>query len=694
MKVGDIFNQEPDCHTIVVRAHHPIVAKHYVSTLELNFLRSRDYGKASQIKLRDLLRARAEGHKQQQGEKAHLKSYITAYRAAASSAPCVIALNPMGDRTAYNLLEEAAAKFGTLPALYQPRPGRTDGKYEIYNWLEYKQAAEEIAAGLRRLGIQKGDIIGLDAETRAEFYIADLGIMVAGAIAAAAYTTYPPATLVRTFQACDVKAIFVEDPTTLEALLNADGSSLDVKWILLTGEAEGALSFSGLRKLGQTALAEDRGLIDRLKSEVRGEDPAILYMTSGATGEPKMGLVTHQAIAANVDLGPQVLSSKGPNDATIAFLPSAHITQRVAMEFVPLKMGMPVWFSEGLSKLPHEMKSIRPTFFVAPPRVWERIYASVCTEIRKRGGVTRRMFYASLGIGLEVWRRRQEGRSVPPWLSQSLKVADRVVFRKIRARFGGRLTLAISGAAPLGTDLADFYGAIGMPLHEGYGLTEAGIVCLNTIGAPVSGSIGKALPGVELKLGEDGELLIKSPTLFVGYYKDPEATASVLNDGWLATGDIAEIRSDGLVYITGRKKEVLVSSNGKKIYPSRIENLFKVEPLISQVLVLGDRMPYVAALFTLNSAAVESVKGMEGSGQLPMAELVKARPVQVELKKLVARVNQNLAPFEQIRRFQVLDRDFSIQEGELTPTMKVRRAKVIENHKDAIGVLYLGKADV
>ncbi|MCW5978660.1 MAG: AMP-binding protein [Bryobacteraceae bacterium] len=599
----------------------------------------------------------------------------------------------MGDRIVYNLLEEAVAKFGALPALHQPRPGKAGEKYEIYNWIDYKQAAEEVAAGLRKLGINKGDIVGLDAETRAEFYIADLGIMVAGAIAAAVYTTYPAAILVRTFQACDAKAIFVEDPNVLDSLRQATDPPLDVIWLLLTGDAEGAISFDELRRLGRDAIGEDPELLRRLKQEVNPGDHAILYMTSGATGEPKMGLVTQSAIMANVDLGPDVLSN-GPDDATIAFLPSAHITQRVAMEFVPLKMGIPVWFSEGLTKLPHEMKAVRPTFFVAPPRVWERIYASICTEVRKRGGLTQKMFYWALGIGLEVWRRRQEGRPVPPWLSQAAKAADRLVFRKIRARFGGRMTLAISGAAPLAADLADFYGAIGMPLHEGYGLTEAGIVCLNPIGQPVSGSIGKALPGVEFKLAGDGELLIKSPTLFAGYFRDPEATASVFRDGWLATGDIAEIRENGFVYITGRKKEVLVSSNGKKIYPSRIENLFKVEPLINQVLILGDRMPYVAALFTLNPAAAEAIKGMDGFRQMKMAELVKARPVQAELKKLVARVNQNLAPFEQIRRYHILDRDFSIEDGELTPTMKVRRARVIDNHKSTINTLYMGKLDV
>ena len=593
----------------------------------------------------------------------------------------------MGDRNVYSLLVEAAEKFGTAPALLQPR----QGKHDVYTWIEYQQAAEEIAAGLRRLGIQRGDIAGLDAETRAEFYLADLGVMVSGAIAAAVYTSYPAANLAATFRACDAKAVFVEDAKTLSALRAAD-PGLPVEWILLEGEADGAITLAQLRQLGREAIRSDAQLLERLQGEVTPEDHAILYMTSGATGEPKMGLVTHRAILANVDMGPEVLDI-GPDDATIAFLPSAHITQRVAMQLVPLRMGMPVWFSEGLSKLPQEMRRVRPTFFVAPPRVWERIYASICTEIRKRGGLTKKLFYGGLGVGLEAWRRRQEGRSVPVWLTNAAKIADKLVFRQIRARFGGRLRLAISGAAPLAKELADFYGAIGMPLHEGYGLTEAGIVSLNPLGAPVSGSIGKALPGVEFKLAEDGELLIRTPTMFSGYYKDPEATAAVLQGGWLTTGDIAEIRADGFVYITGRKKEVLVSSNGKKIYPARIENLFKMEPLVSQVLVLGDRMPFVAAIFTLNPAALESLDGLEPYRQEAMARLADAPPVKAAMKKLVARVNEKLAPFEQIRRYHILDRDFTIADGELTPTMKVRRTRVIENHKKTINELYLGRLD-
>jgi long-chain acyl-CoA synthetase len=284
------------------------------------------------------------------------------------------------------------------------------------------------------------------------------------------------------------------------------------------------------------------------------------------------------------------------------------------------------------------------------------------------------MFYGAVGLGAEVVRLREERRPVPKTMLGLLKIADRLVFSKIRARLGGRIRIAASGAAPLGKDLARFYAALGMPLIEGYGLTEAGVVCFNPLDRPKSGSIGVKLPGVELRLAEDGELLIKSPTLFSGYFSDPAATEAVLRDGWLYTGDIAEFDADGYVYITGRKKELIVSSNGKKIYPARIELLFKTEPIINQVVLIGDRLPYVTALVTVNATEV-------------------ADSAEAEVKKAVARVNRRLAPFEQIRKFRILEREFSIERGELTPTMKVRRNRVLENHRELVSELYMGREE-
>jgi long-chain acyl-CoA synthetase len=313
---------------------------------------------------------------------------------------------------------------------------------------------------------------------------------------------------------------------------------------------------------------------------------------------------------------------------------------------------------------------VRPTFFLAPPRVWERVYSTISTEIRKRPAAVRRLFHTALGLGSEAARRRQQGQSVPVWIRASLRVLDPIVFAKIRERLGGRLRIAASGAAPLGKDLAEFYAAIGMPLIEGYGLTEGGVAALNPLDRPKAGSIGVLLPDTEARIEDDGELMLRSPCLFIGYYKDPEATAAVLRDGWLATGDIAERDADGYYYITGRKKELIVSSNGKKIYPSRIETMFKREPLINQVLLIGDRLPYVTAIFTVNGTPDETRGAVEAA---------------------VKNVNRELASFEQIRKFKILEREFSIAYGEVTPTMKVRRGRVLENHRALVSEMYLGR---
>jgi long-chain acyl-CoA synthetase len=598
----------------------------------------------------------------------------------------------MARRTLYTVLEETTARYGAAVAMYQPAGGKSaSARFKTYSWLDYLQTVQEVACGLRDFGIAKADIVALHAEPSAAFYMVDLGIISNGSISAALYTSLPPADHIRTLAVVEPKAVIVEDPKTFRALRTVGIQS--PLWILLAGEAEGAVTFEQLCARGRAALAADPNLFQRINNEVKPDDYAILYMTSGATGEPKMGVATNWAVGANLDMGPQVLPL-GPEDSTLVFLPSAHIAQRVVIQFLPMRCGTPVYFSEGLTKLPNELRSIKPTFFLAPPRVWERMYASICTEIKKRPAIVRRMFYTALGLGLKASRMKHEGKPIPGWMERALGLARKLVFNKIRERLGGRLKVAASGAAPLSRDLAHFFEAIGLPLIEGYGLTEGGVVSLNPIDRPKPGSIGKALPGVEVKLAEDSELLVKSPCLFSGYYKEPQATAAVLKDGWLHTGDIAEIDNDGFITITGRKKELIVSSNGKKIYPARIESLFKMEPIVNQVLLIGDKQPYVTALITVNVAAAETLEGMGEFKGRPAEDIVKASAVTEEVDRSVKRINKQLAPFEQIRRFQILDREFSIDRGEMTPTMKVRRKQVIENYKHVVNDLYLGKEEL
>ena len=601
----------------------------------------------------------------------------------------------MPGRTVFTVLEETAAQYGEAIALYQPSGSKSARGYRTYSWNEWLTVSREIGLGLRALGVQKGEVVCVLCETRAEFYLVDLGIMAAGGMSAALYTAYPMPDLVKSVLGADPKFLFLENPKTREDLLKAaadKGVTLAAQQILITGEAEGVLNLERLRQMGRDVLERDPAAGAHMADELSPTDAAILYLTSGATGEPKMGVTTHAAIIANLDMAPTAFPI-GPQDSTVVFLPSAHIAQRIVLELIPMRMGTPVYFSESLAKMPGELKSIRPTMFLAPPRVWERMYASIVNEVKKKPLIAKKIFHGALGLGLTAAKLRQEGKPLPAWMSRMLKVAEKLVFSKVKARLGGRLRIAASGAAPLSKDLAEFFAGIGMPLVEGYGLTEAGVICFNPLDKPKPGSIGKILPGIEMRLADDGELQVKTPCIFQRYYRDDAATASVISsDGWFSTGDIAANDEEGYWYITGRKKELIVSSNGKKIYPARIEGLFKMEPLVNQVVLIGDKKPYLTALLTVNVAQAQGLKGLD-SKDLNGGALVNAEPVSKAVQDAVKRVNRQLADFERIRRFRVLERDFSIDQGELTPTMKIRRGRVLENHKELVSQLYLGREE-
>jgi len=602
----------------------------------------------------------------------------------------------MAGRNVFTILEETAAQYGNAAALHQPVGSKEQRSYRSYTWNEWAQISREIAVGLRELGLQKGEIACILSETRAEFYLADLGIMGAGGVSGALYTAYPIPDLARNVISTAPRFLFVEDPQTLNSLaaaIDEQGGTLPEHIVLLTGQTEITHSLLELQELGRQALARDPQLWARIQDEISPQDPAILYLTSGSTGEPKAGLTSHAAIIANLDMVPTHFPI-GPADSTLVFLPSAHIAQRIVLELIPMRMGASVWFSESLARLPSDLRTVKPTVFLAPPRVWERMYATVQSEVKKKPAVARKMFHAALKLGMKAQEYKRAGKSLPPGMAQAVRIADKVVFAKIRERLGGRIRIAASGAAPLGKDLGEFYAAIGMPLVEGYGITEAGVISFNPLDRPIPGSIGKALSGVEMRLAEDNELLVRTPCLFSGYWRDEAATRSVISeDGWFCTGDIAEVDQDGYWYITGRKKELIVSSNGKKIYPARIETFFKTEPIVNQIVLVGDKQPYMTALLTVNVTQAQGLAGMEKfKGQTP-SEIVRAEPVTAAVKDAVTRVNQRLADFERIRRFRILDREFTIEHGELTPTMKVRRGRVLENHRTLVNQLYLGKEE-
>ena len=526
-----------------------------------------------------------------------------------------VKLQVVTSRTVYQVLEETARIHGDAPALHQPAG---DG-YLTYSWNQYRQAAEEIAAGLRSLGIAKGDIVALDSETRLEFYLADLGIMANGSIAAALYPSYPPTDLVRTIEATGRRAVFRGRPARL---CERCGARPCATGFCSPAQAEGALTLDDLRALGREALAARSGTA----GAARARDSAVRSRHSlphlAAPPASRRWRWSRTRPSFPTSTWARRCCRIGPQDSTVAFLPSAHIAQRVVIELLPIRCGMPVTFFESLLKLPQDIRKVRPTILLAPPRMWERIYSTICTELRKRPAAARKAFYGGLGLALAAARYRRAGKPVPLRIRIPLKLADRLLFRKVRARFGGRLRVAASGAAPLSKDLAEFYEAIGMPLIEGYGLTEGGVATLNPLDAPKPGSIGKPLRGRRsaLRRGRRAADQEPLPVLRLSRTTPPPPPKCCAMAGCTpATSGYAD--ADGYIFITGRKKELIVSSTGKKIYPSRVESLFKMEPLISQVLLIGDRLPFLTALFTINTAAAEALKGMEAWKGRPAAEM-------------------------------------------------------------------------
>jgi long-chain acyl-CoA synthetase len=419
-------------------------------------------------------------------------------------------------------------------------------------------------------------------------------------------------------------------------------------------------------------LESDGRLAKHLHPEpVEEDDLATLIYTSGTTGPPKGCMLTHRNLVTAALRVRQ--SVHEPGDVVLLFLPLAHSYGRLAHQAASHR-GATIALVADVARVPEALTTVRPTVLPAVPRVYEKVHANTLGEIERAGGPRRRIGLWALGVGARASRARREGKPVPALLALRERLAERLVFAKVRGRLGGRLRVGISGAAPLSTDVMEFFHALGVPVIEGYGLTEtASSATVNEVNDFRIGTVGRPVEGAEIRLAEDGEILIRSDAVFAGYYKEPEATAEALTeDGWLRTGDVGEIDGDGFLRITDRKKDLIITAGGKNVAPQNLENALKSSRFVSQAIVVGDRRPYVAALLTLDEAEVAA------SGRDP----------QQLVQELVDDVNRDRVRVEQIKRYVVLPRDFSQEEGEVTPTMKLRRGVIHEHFADEIEQLY------
>jgi long-chain acyl-CoA synthetase len=599
----------------------------------------------------------------------------------------------IGGRTLCDLLAEHAAGHGDAPAL----SWRRDGAWQTLSWRQYRERVAEVAMGLAGLGVGRGDFVAIMATNRPEHVLADQGAVHAGATPTTFYFTLAGEQIAYVAGHCGAKVAVLEDRNMLKRWQELGDQLPALRHLVLLdgaedGDGPGVLGWDELVRRGREALAADPAGFEELRGRVGPSDNAALLYTSGTTGPPKGVLLTHRNVLFECT-ALQRLTGLPPEGSSVSYLPLAHIAERVLSIYTPLIMRTHIWFCPEPAQAVEYVREARPTLFFGVPRVWEKVRAGIQAKLAaEEDQRKRRIAERALETGLEVVRRGQRGERVPLGLKARHAVLERLVLAKVRKAIGlDRCAFASSAASPLAVDVAEFFAALGLPLVEVYGMTETtGVATGNRPGKVKIGTVGPALAGVEVRLAGDGEVLVRGPVNTPGYFRQPEATASLIDaDGWLHTGDVGELDGDGYLKIVDRKKELIITSSGKNLSPANIEGLLKEHPLVGQALVYGDERPYVVALIVLDhelAPAWAARNGLPGD----LAALAAHEQVLAELQLAVDAANQRLARIEQVKRFEVLPVEWTAESEELTPTLKLRRRIIHAKYADHIDALYQG----
>lgn len=564
---------------------------------------------------------------------------------------------------------------GEKPALLVKR----EKQYRPITYTELGKRVYALARALHELGVRKGDRVAILAENCPEWAITDWATLCLGAITVPIYPTLTAPQVGEILRDSEPKALVVSDKKQRRKACEAvEGTGLNPQMICIepdstseTPNFEQMLNQPGT--LTESAL---RALVEASQPK----DIVTFIYTSGTTGEPKGAMLTHHNLITNIEAVLELIDWR-PDDVFLSFLPLSHVFERMGGHFLPIYAGLTIAYAESLFTLANDMVEVKPTMMLGVPRFYASVMDRILASVRQMPPLRQKLFYRMLEVGkvyAQCWR---EGRSAPLGVRLQHSVLDKLVASKIRERVGGRLRYFISGGAALPKEVAEFFHAFGILIIEGYGLTETSpVLTVNPPRAPRFGSVGKPIRGVEIKIAEDGEILARGPNIMLGYYKKPEATAAAIDpDGWFHTGDVGHIDADGYLYITDRKKDILVLANGKNVAPQPIENLLKQSELVQEAVVYGDGMSAPVALIVPNIDALRAFAkqaGIEADGDA----LLNHDAIQRRFRQELERVNRELADFQRIKGFRLISKPFSIETGELTPTLKVKRRVVAEKY--------------
>ena len=584
--------------------------------------------------------------------------------------------------TVASLPGSAAERFGSQTAARFKK----DGEWREMSYAEMGEAIDEIALGLVDLGIEVGDRVCILAETRLEWTLASLGASAAGAVAVPVYPTNAPSECKWVAGNSGARAIFCENERQLAKIEEVRDELPDLEHVIGIDEGGGELSLDELRARGRE---RDRAELGPRQEQVNPEEPYTIVYTSGTTGAPKGVVLTH-ANAMAVCQMVEELEFVEPGDVSYLYLPLAHVFALITMLATVDEGTTLIYFGGNTREILAEIIETKPTYVPSVPRIFEKLYGAAMKMVASGSEEEQERFRKAVKLGVEVRTRRQRGDEVPAELAEQFEQADAEIFQRVRGLFGGQVRQAVSGAAPIAPEILEFFYAAGVPVLEGWGMTETtGVGTVGTLDHFKFGTVGRPLPGVEIKIAEDGEILCKGPHIFREYWRNPEATEETMRDGWLRTGDLGELDDEGYLKITGRKKDIIITAGGKNLTPANIENDLKQSPFISQAVMYGDRKPFPVAMITLDPEEIVPWAQEQGLPE-DIESLAEHEKVHEMIQTELDRANSNYARVEQIKKFTILDHDLSVETGELTPSLKVKRNVIYDRYGDLFESLYSG----